>query len=200
MKLFFATFFVCVFSLSIFAQGSPKSAASPEPVNPAVKEKAAPATAIIPAASVKEITGLQKDVQIANLQAGNLQLQSFVQNRQLREPRPLRPLPQLAVFNGTEFAAGVTQLPDLQIKSLWDWPIPAGSTVGIYGSHLLSNGITKVWITVNGVSQIVEAQVQWMNLPNLEMVIFILPSNTRGDLRITTAGRRSSNSVRLIVE
>lgn len=83
MKLFFATFFVCVFSLSIFAQDSPKSAASPEPVNPAVKEKAAPVTAIIPAASVKEITGLQKDVQIANLQAGNLQLQIEKANAEL---------------------------------------------------------------------------------------------------------------------
>lgn len=74
MKLSFATFFVCVFSLSIFAQDSPKSA---------VKEKAAPVTAIIPATTVRQITDLQKDMQIANLQAGNLQLQIEKANAEL---------------------------------------------------------------------------------------------------------------------
>lgn len=200
MKLFFATLFVCLFSLAAFAQDAPKSAASAEPVAPAVKEKAAPATAIIPATTVKEIADLQKDAQIANLQVSNLQLQSFVQNRQLREPRPLRPLPQLAVFNGTEFAAGVTQLPDLQIKSLWDWPIPAGSTVGIYGSYLTNNSVSQVWLRVVGWQVTVEVDVYKLNIPGLEMAVFHLPAEVHGEVWITTVGRRSSNSVRLTVE
>ncbi len=75
MKLLTAFAFVCMLALTAFAQDAPKPAASSEPVATGAKGKAAPATAIIPATTVREITGLQKDAQIANLQITNLQLQ-----------------------------------------------------------------------------------------------------------------------------
>lgn len=127
----------------------------------------------------------------------------LAQDRWLAPVRTFEPLPQLAVFNGTEYATGIAQTPDLQVLVLSDlgWPpIPAGSTVGIYGSYLTNNSVSQVWLRVVGWQVTVEVDVYKLNIPGLEMAVFHLPAEVHGEVWITTVGRRSSNSVRLTVE
>lgn len=69
----FLTCLTCLFAVCGFAQNAPTGEQAAKSA-PATDERL-PATAIIPAATAKEITALQKDVQIAGLQASNLQLQ-----------------------------------------------------------------------------------------------------------------------------
>lgn len=114
--------------------------------------------------------------------------------------RTVQPSPKLATLLDSDDAAGIAQAPNLDVIVLSGRPIPSGSTVGIYGSHLVKNNVTKLWLATDGVAQSVDAEAYSMRLPNLEIVVFRLPGNVRGEVWVTAAGRQISNPVRIIVE
>ena len=123
---------------------------------------------------------------------------ALAQDRTVPSRRVFQPSPQLSVIHDTDNAAGIAQTPYGHALTLGG-PIPAGSTVGVYG-HFLLRSANKVLLWSDGGVVVVDAETSRYPFFGLEMVTFRLPVDLRGDVWVTTVGRLNSNTVKIVVE
>lgn len=123
----------------------------------------------------------------------------LAQDRSLSPRRTIQHAPQLSVIADTDNAAGIAQSPYGFALPLGE-PIPAGSTVGIYGRFLISSGASKALLWSDAGVMVVEASTWRYPFFGLEMATFRLPDGLRGDVWVTIAGRQASNTVKITVE
>ena len=130
----------------------------------------------------------------------SLSIAAFAQDRLPPTRRTFQPSPHLMAVADTDDAAGLAQTPFGYVIPLQGDPVPAQSTVGIFGRHLLGSGASKVLLWSDSDILVLEAQVARNPFPGLEMITFHLPASVHGEVWVTVAGRRASNTVRIIVE
>lgn len=124
------------------------------------------------------------------------------QDRYLESPRQfaVRLPPQLMEGAGVT-ANGIAQAPNGEPAFIVGFNrIPAGSIIGLYGSMLQRNDVAEVLIMANGKEYALAVDVYSQVFPNLEMVVFRLPSAVTGEVWVRAAGLRESNFVRFFVE
>lgn len=120
------------------------------------------------------------------------------QDRSLPSRRAFQPAPVLLTMADSQDAAGIAQTPMGYVIPLYVTPIPAQSRVSIYGRSLLSVSSVLVWHS--GGIAFIPATTSRNSFPGIENITFRLPAGVVGEVWITTIGRQSSNTVRLIVE
>lgn len=127
----------------------------------------------------------------------SLALCVVAQDRSLPSRRAFQPAPVLLTMTGTQDAAGIAQTPMGYVVPLYGF-IPEQSRVSLYGRSLMNTSAVLLWH--DGGIVAIPAQSARNSFPGLETVAFRLPAGVVGEVWVTTIGRQSSNTVRLVVE
>ena len=99
-------------------------------------------------------------------------------------------------MTGTQDAAGIAQTPMGNILTLYGF-LPEQSRVSLYGRSLM--GVSSVMLWHSGGIVAIPATTSRNSFPGLENITFRLPAGVVGEVWVTTIGRQSSNTVRLVV-
>lgn len=126
---------------------------------------------------------------------------ALAQDRSVQEIRSLKlQTPQLLEYPDLHIAAGIVQSPQGYPVMTYDL-IPAQSMIGLYGTSLRFNGVTKIVLQNQGGELLLDVDVWPVGWLKTEMMTFRLPPEVHGEVWVKTVGRFDvSNTVRFFVE